>query len=586
MKKTCLALISLMLSLCLFFAPQAGLATEMASCSVSVGQSDIVVSPGDTVTVSIRVGVVSGTISELSIQLAEVPGLDLASVNASGGWSVVVFSPSYLNVRGGPTSTGGSVTITLTLNFAPDAHGTYYYDVYNVLFIDEYGEPMSAGGGTATFQVHTRGTDWVVVQPPTCTQEGRLAICCEDCTYIYEQTLITMVPHVPGTPVITTLPACLLEGVETTYCMNCNTILAAQPVPATGHTPGEWQMIAAPTCTGQGSDELHCTACNELLDARPIAATGHTPGDWEIVTAPTCTEQGLQELHCAICDALLDTQAIAATGHMPGDWEIVTAPTCTEQGLQELHCTVCDALLDPQPIAATGHTPGDWRTSIVPTCTKEGQQYRRCAVCNVLLNIKTLAAKDHTPGEWLVTLRQTTDTPGLESLLCKVCGLTLETRELPAMSEPRPDSAAALPGETLADDAPQLLQKWPSYTPVDLSKPQVLEFPIVTEDGHVVGTVTVTVDEQGMVTITYVLTAKGASIKAGALAFLPSDRDWKEITPEELAETPIDPALAFSFTAPVGSIPQKDGIAMLCLRFVVDYDAYAEGVQDYQPEEE
>jgi hypothetical protein len=264
----------------------------------------------------------------------------------------------------------------------------------------------------------------------------------------------------------------------------------------------------------------------------------------------------------------------------------VAAPTCLDNGSQEQRCTTCGALLDSQIIAATGHTAGDWQTVSYPTCTKRGKQEQYCTVCGALLNTKTPAAKGHTPGEWAVTLRQTTDTKGQESLLCGVCGKVLDTRELPAASEPRTDSLAALPGETTADEAPLLSGKWPTYTSIDLSKPQVLEFPIVTEGGYVVGTVTVTVDENRMVTITYALTAKGAAIKSGTLAFLPTDRDWKELSPEELAETPIDPAAAFSYTASVDTIPQKDGFAMMCLNFVVDYDVYAEGVKEYLPEAE
>ncbi len=586
MKKICFVLIPLFISLFLFCTPQAVLAEEMTSCTVSVGQSASVVSPGDTVTVSISVGVASGSVSELGIQLAEVPGLSLASVNVSGGWGFAVNSPSYLNVRGGPATAGSNVSLTLTLNFAADAHGTYLYDVYNVLYTDVYGEPMSAGGGSAAFEVHTRGTEWVVGLPPTCVVEGKLVIKCDDCPFVYEETPIPMIDHVPGLPIITTPPACLLEGEETTYCVNCSSVLATQAIPATGHTPGDWQTVTTPACLDNGLNELRCITCNALLDSQDIDATGHTPGDWQTVTAPTCTENGLNEKRCTTCNALLDSQTIAATGHTAGDWLIVTAPTCTENGLNELHCTICNALLDSQITAATGHTPGDWQTVTKSTCTKKGKKEQHCTVCNALLDTKTLAAKGHTPGEWAVTLRQTTDKPGLESLLCDVCGITLDTRELPAMSEPRTDSLATLPGETMADAAPLLSEKWPAYTSIDLSKPQVLEFPIVAEGGYVVGTVTVTVDENGMVTITYVLTAKGAAIKAGALAFLPTDRDLKELSPEELAETAIDPAIAFSYTAPLDTIPQKDGFAMLCLNFVVDYDVYAEGVKEYLPEAE
>jgi hypothetical protein len=583
MKKACLALITLLIALCLYFAPQTALA---ATCSASVGQSASPVAPGATVTVSISMSIESGTVSEIFFQPDEIPGLSFVSASVQSGWYFAVNSPSYMNVRGGSATAGSSVSITLTYSFDPNAHGTYVYNIYSVQFIDEYGEPMGTGGGSATFEVHTKGTEWVIGQSPTCAEEGKLVIKCNDCPYIYEQKPISMIAHVPGTPMITTMPTCLLDGEETTYCVNCSTVLETKAVSATGHTPGEWQTVTTPTCTVNGLNEKRCSICNVLLDSQAIAATGHTSGDWQTVTAPTCMVSGLNEKRCTTCNVLLDSQAIAATGHTPGVWQTATAPTCTESGLNEQRCTTCSALLDSQIVAAAGHTLGGWQTVTAPTCTQKGKQEKHCTVCSALLDTNTLAAKGHTPGEWLVTLRQTTDTPGMESQLCDVCGKTLDTRELPATSEPRTDSLATLPGETMADEAPLLSEKWPTYTSIDLSKPQILEFPIVTEGGYVVGTVTVTIDGNGMVTITYVLTAKGASIKAGAMAFLPTDRDWKVLTPEELTETPIDPAAAFSYTAPLDTIPQKDGFAMLCLNFVVDYDVYAEGVKEYLPEAE
>ena len=505
MKKALFAFLPLLLTLCLFLTPHAALSSEMASCSVSVGQGDGLVTPGATVTVSIHISVLTGSVSEMGIQLAEVPGLNLTNVDVHSGWSLAVNSSSYLNIRGS-ASAGESVSLTLTLDFAPDAHGTYVYDVYNVVFIDEYGEPMGAGGGSATFEVHTQGTEWVVALAPTCIEEGRAEIQCVNCTYAYEQAPIPMTAHTPGTPEMTTLPTCLLEGELTTFCTYCHAVLDTQAVPATGHTPGGWNTVLAATCTLTGSLEQRCTVCNELLETQTIPATGHTPGSWHTVSSADCTHKGKQEKRCTVCNELLDTRSIAARGH--------------------------------------------------------------------------------TPGEWKVTLRQTTTQPGVESLLCSVCGEVLETRELPAASEPRTNSLAALPGESMEEAAPELAQKWPTYTPVDLKKPQVLTFPLVAEGGYVVGTVTVTVDDKGTMTITCALTAKGASIKAGALAFLPTDRDLEELALDELTETALDPTQSFTYSASLADIPQKDGLAMLCLQFVIDFDVYAEGVQEYQPEQE
>ena len=100
------------------------------------------------------------------------------------------------------------------------------------------------------------------------------------------------------------------------------------------------------------------------------------------------------------------------------------------------------------------------------------------------------------------------------------------------------------------------------------------------------GKVIVTVDDKGQITIAYSLTAKGASVTAGGLVFLPQDQNLEDLSPEDLRETAIDPNAALAYTASLDSIPQSGGVAMLCLNLLVDYDIYAEGVHEYQPEEE
>ncbi len=79
-----------------------------------------------------------------------------------------------------------------------------------------------------------------------------------------------------------------------------------------------------------------------------------------------------------------------------------------------------------------------------------------------------------------------------------------------------------------------------------------------------VGTVTVTVSETG-VTVSYILTAKGASLKAGALAFLPAGDDLIGLAPEDVQETAIDPNAAFSYALSLDLIPQSGGVALLTL---------------------
>ncbi len=454
-----------------------------------------------------------------------------------------------------------------------------YTDYYcSVCYEYLYNESPPATG-------HTPG-EWRPFTPPSCTQEGWELNHCSVCDIVLDARQTAVLPHVPGLWQTVTFATCTLEGTQEKHCTACDALLETQSITATGHTAGAWQTVTLATCTQEGTQEKHCTDCDALLETQSIAATGHTAGAWQTVTAPTCTAEGTKENHCTTCNTLLETQPIAATGHTAGAWQTVTAPTCTAEGTKQKHCTTCNTLLETQSITATGHTAGAWQTVTDPTCTKKGKQEKHCTVCSALLNSRTVKATGHTSGEWVVTLRQTTEKPGLESKLCTGCGETLNTRKLPARSEPRIDSPASLPGESLEDTAPKLSEKYPTVTPVDLTKPQVLSFPLVAQGGYVVGTVTLTVDDKGQLTIAYTLAAKGAVLKAGGLAFLPTDRDLTELLPEDVAETTIDPAQMFTYTAPPAGIPQKDGLAMLCLHFVVDFDVYAEGVQEYRPEME
>ncbi len=67
----------------------------------------------------------------------------------------------------------------------------------------------------------------------------------------------------------------------------------------------------------------------------------------------------------------------------------------------------------------------------------------------------------------------------MEAIFFATCGGQLETRTLPIQTEVRLDSPATLPGESMEEAAPQLLQKNPTYTPAGLTKPKADTFPHV-----------------------------------------------------------------------------------------------------------
>ena len=88
---------------------------------------------------------------------------------------------------------------------------------------------------------------------------------------------------------------------------------------------------------------------------------------------------------------------------------------------------------------------------------------------------------------------------------------------------------------------------------------------------------TVTLSETG-VTVSCTHTAKDARA-AGALTFLPTGDDLKDLAPEDIQESAIDPNAVLAYTLPLDQIPQSGGMALLELNLAVDYDMYDERVQ-------
>jgi len=470
---------------------------------------------------------------------------------------------------------------------------------------------------------HTPGA-YITTLTPTCTATGSEEQHCTVCHVLTDTQAIPALGHTAGDWQIVTAPTCTTVGSKEQYCTVCHVLTDTQSIPAPGHTPGDWQTVTAPSCTGEGEEEKHCTVCDEVLDGQIIAPLGHTPGTYIITLAPTCTTVGSKEQYCTVCHVLTDTQSIPAPGHTPGDWQTVTAPTCIEAGSKAQYCTDCNALLDKQTIPAQGHTAGDWRTVTAPTCTTAGSQEQICTVCNALLDKLAIPALGHTagdwvtfphqdpcrypsvkqvrctqcsfllrsiditddlghrPGKWEVEKRQTINTPGKMILRCTRCPVILQTSVLPAQSNPVMDRRTSIPGKPTTDIAPMLAEIYSAIATISLVV-QEYSFPLVTQDGIVVGNVTVRMDDRGSVAVYYELIAKGAIIKAGSFAFLPQDGELSDLAPEDIHETAIDPAATLIYTAPLSDIPQQNGIALMVLNFLLDYDLFAEGVTEYMP---
>lgn len=112
---------------------------------------------------------------------------------------------------------------------------------------------------------------------------------------------------------VTVEPAtCTEPGAESLICSDCGEVLRTDPLLPDGH-PCDWRYTKEPTCTEKGEGEVYCTACGLVLETETIPAKGHTEGDWVVITEATATADGLKRQSCTVCGETLAEEVIPAT---------------------------------------------------------------------------------------------------------------------------------------------------------------------------------------------------------------------------------------------------------------------------------
>jgi hypothetical protein len=228
------------------------------------------------------------------------------------------------------------------------------------------------------------------------------------------------------------------------------------------------------------------------------------------------------------------------------------------------------------------HEPGPWTIITEATCLTPGMKTANCTYCMVEMKEEIpvlsggLSQSGHVAGEWVVTQAATNKTTGIQEKTCTLCGTILETKTIPILSETWPDNTACSLGLRFRDEAPDLTDKWYMYTPVDLTQDGVQTFPLIASNVHIIGTVSVTVDD-GKATVAYKLDTKKIKVKDEFLTFFPDLESVKAVEPEELKEQ------GFLFGELIQVAEQLHGAdsVLLFLRLVIDYDIYADGVKRY-----
>lgn len=206
-------------------------------------------------------------------------------------------------------------------------------------------------------------SSWVVVDEPTCTEEGlreRTCSCGEK-----ETEMIEALGHAERAPVRENekAPTCTAAGSyeEVVCCTVCEEELSRKTVTvdALRHTEGRPVVENATEgiCTVPGSYEevVYCTVCGEELSRKTVTgqAAGH---DYHgvLTTEPLCTTEGEMTYTCTRCvDSYKET--IAPLGHDWGEMQPGTAATCTEKGYSDHRvCSRC-GIDDGNTIPAKGH---------------------------------------------------------------------------------------------------------------------------------------------------------------------------------------------------------------------------------------
>ena len=225
-------------------------------------------------------------------------------------------------------------------------------------------------------------------------------------------------------------PTCTEEGLRERTC-SCGE-KETETIAALGHTAGEAvrENEKAPTCTATGSYEevVCCTVCEEEVSRKTVevAALGHTAGEAvkENEVAATCLDAGSYEevVCCTVCGEEMSrkTVTVDALGH---DYKgvVTDEALCLVPGEMTYTCTRCDDSYKEE-IAPLRHSWGETKPGQAPTCTAAGYtSYETCTRCGYS-NRETIPAAGHTWGEWTETTAATCTTAGVEERTCSVCG--------------------------------------------------------------------------------------------------------------------------------------------------------------------
>ena len=244
---------------------------------------------------------------------------------------------------------------------------------------------------------------------PTCTEGGREAHTCKDCTYYYVSYVSNPLGH--SYEVNTVKPNCEDQG-YTEYTCSCGFSYVADITDALGH---DLKLIDTtdPDCDDQGYSRYECSRCNLIHDTDYTSALGHSFSAETI--APTCTELGHTVYSCKNCKFEYVSDYVEAQGHSFSTETV--APTCTELGYTVYSCESCEYSYLSDYVSPTGHGYVE-SASALPTCTNEGYTTYTCSCEDSYTLITSPLGHDFA----LTVVSPTVSQMGYTEYLCEGCG--------------------------------------------------------------------------------------------------------------------------------------------------------------------
>lgn len=274
-----------------------------------------------------------------------------------------------------------------------------------------------------------------VLQPATCTSDGRERCTCTICGQVKE-VLIPATAHDYQSEVVAA--TCSQSGYTQYTCTVCGYSYRTDYTQPGAHSFVKTTVAA--TCTAAGYDCYTCSVCGSAYTTGFTAPLGH---DLQVIQTDDQSESNghiFEYLRCARCmdtatDTIRTTHVTDASGHYV--WkagcyqdQVVQAGDCTHKKIVVRVCTVedptgngnCTAQLRTES-EAPGHRVEQWTVTLDPTCATDGQRTGTCAVCREEVHQVIAAAPEY--GH---ILQYSGSEPGVCIYTCTRCGVTERRR--------------------------------------------------------------------------------------------------------------------------------------------------------------